>query len=154
MILVVKQYTHVVGVDPHAKTHTYAILSSATGQVQDTATFRASPPGIARTADWKNRRAGEGQLLVSVEGASSYGAGLTRALRGAGMSVCDVRPHAGPPGGGGESPMPLMQWQQRSPSLVPRSLPCSSPAPTVRGTPCGSCWMPDGSWIANAQPTG
>ncbi len=92
MILVVKQYTHVVGVDTHAKTHTYAILSSATGQVQDTATFRASPPGIARTADWKNRRAGEGQLLASVVGASSYVAGLTWALRGAGMSVCDVRP--------------------------------------------------------------
>lgn len=92
MTIVAKQYTHVVGVDTHAKTHTYAILSSATGQVQDTATFPTSPPGIARAADWMNRRAGEGQLLVSVEGASSYGAGLTRALRGAGMSVCDVRP--------------------------------------------------------------
>ncbi len=66
MTIVAKQYTHVVGVDTHAKTHSYAILSSATGQVQDTATFPTSPPGIARAADWMNRRAG--------------------------MGVCDVRP--------------------------------------------------------------
>ncbi|KAA0973074.1 IS110 family transposase [Paeniglutamicibacter gangotriensis] len=92
MTIVANQYTHVVGVDTHAKTHTYAILASATGQVVDTATFPTSPPGIARATDWMNRRSGDGQVLVSVEGASSYGAGLTRTLRGAGISVCDVRP--------------------------------------------------------------
>lgn len=85
MTIVANQYTH-------AKTHTYAILASATGQVLDTATFPASPPGIARATDWMNRRSGDGQVLVSVEGASSYGAGLTRTLREAGISVCDVRP--------------------------------------------------------------
>lgn len=92
MTIVANQYAHVVGVDTHAKTHTYAILASATGQVVDTATFPSCPPGIARATDWMNRRSGDGQVLVSVEGASSYGAGLTRALRGAGISVCDVRP--------------------------------------------------------------
>ncbi|WP_427017522.1 MFS transporter [Pseudarthrobacter sp. P1] len=75
MTIVANKYTHVVGVDTHAKTHTYAILVSATGQVADTATFPTSPPGILRATAWMNRRAGEGQVLVSVEGASSYGAG-------------------------------------------------------------------------------
>jgi transposase len=91
MTIVADEYTHVVGVDTHAKTHTYAVLVSATGQVVDTATFPTSPPGIARATAWMRRRAGEEQVMVSVEGASSYGAGLTRALRGAGISVCDVR---------------------------------------------------------------
>lgn len=92
MTIVANTYAHVVGVDTHAKTHTYAVVVAATGQVTDTATFPTSPPGIARATAWMNRRAGEGRLLVSVEGASSYGAGLTRALHGAGISVCDVRP--------------------------------------------------------------
>jgi transposase len=92
MTIVANEYAHVVGVDTHAKTHTYAIVVAATGQVADTATFPTSPPGIARATAWMNRRTAPGQVLVSVEGASSYGAGLTRALHGAGISVCDVRP--------------------------------------------------------------
>lgn len=92
MTIVANTYAHVVGVDTHARTHTFAVVVAATGQVVDTATFPTSPPGLARATAWMKRRADEGQILVSVEGASSYGAGLTRALQGAGISVCDVRP--------------------------------------------------------------
>jgi transposase len=92
MSIVAEQYTHVVGVDTHARTHTYAVMASITGQVTDTATFPASPPGIARALTWMRRRSAGGKTLVSVEGASSYGAGLTRALQSAGVEVCDVRP--------------------------------------------------------------
>ena len=71
MTIVANKYTHVVGVDTHVKTRTYAVLVSATGRVADTATFPTSPPGIARATAWMNRRTGEGQLVVSVEGGSS-----------------------------------------------------------------------------------
>lgn len=60
MTIVANKYTHAVGVDTHAKTHTYALLGSATGQVADTATFPTSPPGIARATAWMNRRIGAG----------------------------------------------------------------------------------------------
>jgi transposase len=48
MSIVAEQYTHIVGVNTHARTHTYAVMSSVTGQVTDTATFPTSPPGSAR----------------------------------------------------------------------------------------------------------
>ena len=92
MSIVAEQYTHIVGVDTHARTHTYAVMSSVTGQVTDTATFPASPPGIARALTWLGRRTTAGRTLVSVEGASSYGARLTRALEAASVDVCDVKP--------------------------------------------------------------
>lgn len=47
MTIVANQYTHVIGVDTHAKNHTYAILASATGQVVDTATCPATEQGTA-----------------------------------------------------------------------------------------------------------
>jgi len=92
MSIVAEQYTHIVGVDTHARTHTYAVMASTTGQVTDTATFPVNPPGIIRAVTWIGRRTNAGRTLVSVEGASSYGAGLTRALQDAGVEVCDVRP--------------------------------------------------------------
>ncbi len=92
MTIVAEKYVHIIGVDTHARTHTYAILSSATGQITETATFPTSPPDIARAMAWMDRRTVNGKALVSIEGASSYGAGLTRTLLGAGTDVCDVRP--------------------------------------------------------------
>ncbi|ALU38896.1 transposase [Kocuria flava] len=92
MSIVAEQYTHIVGVDTHARTHTYAVMSSITGQITDTATFPTSPPGVARALTWMGRRSTAGRTLVAVEGASSYGAGLTRALEAAGVDVCDVKP--------------------------------------------------------------
>lgn len=92
MTIVAEHYAHVVGVDTHARTHTYAVLSSATGQVADTATFPTSPPGIGRALTWIGRQTTGESVLVSIEGASSYGAGLTRALLSAGIDACDVRP--------------------------------------------------------------
>jgi transposase len=47
--------------------------------------------GLSRALAWIRRRA-QGRLLVAIEGASSYGSGLRRALIAAGVDVCDVRP--------------------------------------------------------------
>lgn len=69
---VAEKYTHVIGVDTHAKTHTYAVMASTTGQVIDTSTFPASPAGISRAIGWIQRRT-TGDVLVSVEGSGSCG---------------------------------------------------------------------------------
>jgi transposase len=92
MSLVAETYKHVVGVDTHARTHTYAVLNPETGQNTDTATFPTSPPGISRAIAWIRRHCPEPPVLVSIEGASSYGAGLSRALATDDLDFCDVRP--------------------------------------------------------------
>lgn len=91
MTIVAEKYTHIIGVDTHSRTHTYAVLASATGQVIDTSTFPTSQAGISRAISWMQRRA-TGEVLVSVEGTGSYGASLTRALHAAGLPVCEARP--------------------------------------------------------------
>lgn len=84
-------YDHVVGVDTHARTHTYAVLEAGTGRRLDSAAFPTTANGLRRALAWIRRRA-QGRLLVAIEGASSYGSNLRRALIGAGSDVCDVRP--------------------------------------------------------------
>lgn len=71
MTIVTGHYANVVGVDTRDRTHAYAVLSSATGQVADTATFPTSPPGIGRAMSWVSRRTTGAAVLVSIEGASS-----------------------------------------------------------------------------------
>lgn len=84
-------YDHIVGVDTHARTHTYAVLEAGTGRRVDSATFPTTPTGLSRALAWIRRRA-DGRILVAIEGASSYGSNLRRALTAAGVDVCDVRP--------------------------------------------------------------
>jgi len=88
---VTDEYDYVVGVDTHAKTHTYAVLAADTGRVIDSAMFPTSSTGISRALAWMHRRA-DGRLLVAIEGAGSYGAVIARVFQGAGLTVCDVRP--------------------------------------------------------------
>lgn len=92
MTAVREHYTNVVGVDTHARTNTYAILTAATGYLVDTATFPTSPPGLKRAITWIDRRSEPGRTLVAIEGTNSYGAGLTRALRATELDICEVRP--------------------------------------------------------------
>ena len=91
MTIVADEYDHVIGVDTHAKTHTYAILNAHTGQALETATFPTTGTGIARAIEWINRNT-TGPLLVAAEGTGSYGSTLTRTLQAAGIPVREVRP--------------------------------------------------------------
>jgi len=75
------------GVDTHADTHTLAILT-ANGGVLCTETFPATTAGYDQMITTLNDA---GQVAtIGVEGTNSYGAGLTRALTGAGFSVKEV----------------------------------------------------------------
>ncbi len=75
------------GVDTHADTHTAAALDQV-GGLLGTATFPATPAGYQDLAGWL---AGFGPLgRVGVEGTGSYGAGLSRWLAAAEITVLEV----------------------------------------------------------------
>ncbi|BCW73548.1 hypothetical protein NicSoilB8_45920 (plasmid) [Arthrobacter sp. NicSoilB8] len=73
-------HTHsfVIGVDTHARTHTYAVLTS-NGEHLGTEAFPNTHTGRARAIAWAARRTGGdlGALWV-IEGIGSYGAHLAR----------------------------------------------------------------------------
>lgn len=93
MTIVAQLFEHVVGIDTHARTHTYCLITAATGAVIDTATFPTTQSGNARAISWIVRRT-SGSVLAAVEGTSSYGAGITAALSEAGLDIAEVRPAA------------------------------------------------------------
>jgi transposase len=96
MTIVADIYPHVVGVDTHARSHTFAILSR--GRLVDTQTFPTNQAGLARAVDWIGRRtAGEiSGTVVSAEGTSSYGAQLAGMLAEHGYRVVEApTPHRG-----------------------------------------------------------
>jgi transposase len=91
MDIVATAYDHVVGVDTHARTHTYTVLQSGTGAVIDTASFPTSAAGNRRALAWIRRRC-TGTVLAAVEGTSSYGSSIVAAFDSEGIPVTEVRP--------------------------------------------------------------
>lgn len=79
----------VIGVDTHARTHTFAVLRSITGEVIDTQTFPVSEAGLRRAVSWIVRTGGP-DALVAIEGSGSYGANLSRALDRVGVQVAEM----------------------------------------------------------------
>jgi transposase len=77
----------VLGVDTHADVHVAALLS-AVGAPVATATFPASGVGYRALLAWACGHAPVGR--AGVEGTGSYGAGLARHLRRAGVQVLEV----------------------------------------------------------------
>ncbi|MDQ0076324.1 IS110 family transposase [Arthrobacter oryzae] len=91
MTIVAEEYGHVIGVDTHARTHTYAVVDTSTGACTATEPFPTTAAGIRRAIAWMRRNT-NGNMLAAVEGTSSYGAGLARALKAAGIAVAEVKP--------------------------------------------------------------
>ena len=91
MSIVADHYTFVVGVDTHARTHTYAILTGG-GRLVDQQEFPTQPAGVSRALDWIGRRtAGDiSGTLLSVEGTGSYGAQLTATAAEHGYRVVEA----------------------------------------------------------------
>lgn len=85
-------YRYVVGVDTHAATHSYAIVTAVSGALVDGATFPTTPAGLRRARDWIGRRT-DGHLdavLIAAEGTGSYGATLGDVLENAGYRVVEA----------------------------------------------------------------
>ncbi len=101
MTIVAHAHPYVVGVDTHARTHTFAILVAATGQPIATEQFPATTPGMDRAIAWAARRTdGDLATLWAVEGVATYGARLARAVSQAGYEIVeaarmDARAHRG-----------------------------------------------------------
>lgn len=93
MPIVADTFSHVIGVDTHARSHAFALVHAATGKLLEEQTFPTTPNGISRALAWMRRRAGA-SVAVAVEGTASYGATLARALETAGVTVFEVRPPA------------------------------------------------------------
>jgi transposase len=75
------------GVDTHKHVHAAAVLS-ATGQLVGTALFPTTSAGHGQLQAWLRSH---GRVVrVGVEGTGSYGAGLMRHLRSAGVDVVEV----------------------------------------------------------------
>lgn len=90
--IVADEYTHVIGVDTHARTHTYAVIETVTGRLVDSATFPTNEGGRRRALGWIRRRTSDGRVLAAVEGTNSYGAGLVSVLDAEQIEVTEARP--------------------------------------------------------------
>jgi transposase len=82
---------YVVGVDTHARSHSFAILAAATGELLATEQFPATTSGLTRAIAWAGRRTG-GDLatLWVIEGVATYGARLAAAAGQAGYEVVEA----------------------------------------------------------------
>lgn len=92
MPIVAEQYDFVVGVDTHARTHTFAIINAATGEEIGNETFPVTVPGGQRVLAWIRRRSGveKDDVLISMEGTGSYGAKLRHQAVEAGFRVVEA----------------------------------------------------------------
>lgn len=90
MVTLAEFYAFVVGVDTHARTHTYTVLTADREHI-NTATFPNTQPGRSRAIGWVGRRTG-GDLatLWVIEGTGSYGALLAGAVEQSGYHVIEA----------------------------------------------------------------
>ncbi|WP_415856118.1 IS110 family transposase [Sinomonas sp. G460-2] len=90
MTTVAQSRSFVIGVDTHARTHTYAVLA-ANGEHLGTEAFPNTHAGRARGIAWAGRRTGGdlGALWV-IEGVGSYGAQLARQAAVAGYRTVEA----------------------------------------------------------------
>jgi len=91
MTIVAHSRPFVIGVDTHARTNTYAVVETASGQLLGCEQFPTTPPGIARALSWAGRlTGGDAATLWSVEGVATYGARLARAAADSGYEVVEA----------------------------------------------------------------
>jgi transposase len=83
------QLDYVVGVDPHRDTHALAIVDVRTRGVELETSVAASNSGYTRALELAKAHA-PGRRAFAIEGAGSFGAGLTRFLSGEGERVLEV----------------------------------------------------------------
>ncbi|WP_422933299.1 IS110 family transposase [Sinomonas sp. P47F7] len=91
MAIVAHSHPFVIGVDAHARTHTYAIRDSSTGELLVCEQFPTTPKGLARAIAWAARRtAADAGTLWVIEGIGTYGARLAAGVVAAGYEVAEA----------------------------------------------------------------
>ena len=71
---------HVIGVDPDRDWITAGIVEAKTTRLVETARFSADSNGYAQAVSWAEQHTTAGERVWAIEGAASYGRGLTAAL--------------------------------------------------------------------------
>jgi len=91
-MIVAEHFGFVVGIDTHAKTHTLAIINTATGEESANETFPATAAGGSRALSWILRRTkgSPEAVLLSMEGTGSYGARLRQQATESGFQVTEA----------------------------------------------------------------
>jgi transposase len=79
----------VIGGDTHTDTHTMEIAAPSGAPIA-TLTVENDQAGYAAVIDWIAAHSPGPRLIVGLEGTRSYGIGLARALRAAGLAVVEV----------------------------------------------------------------
>lgn len=94
MSIVARSYSHVIGVDTHARTHTVAIIAASTGERLIVRPFAATGAGMARLIAFVARVTGTGPdcSLWVIEGIGSYGARLAHQVTEAGYPLVEAMP--------------------------------------------------------------
>lgn len=91
LTLVAQTRPFVIGVDCHARTHTYAIIEASTKRQIACEQFPTTSAGMSRALGWVGRRTdGDMACLWAIEGIGSYGARLARAATDAGYDVAEA----------------------------------------------------------------
>lgn len=89
-MLLAELVDHVVGVDPDRDRITIALVDAATqGTVGSPQVFSTTPRGYRAAIRWADTMTSSSRRAWSIEGAGSYGAGLTSALTRAGEFVIE-----------------------------------------------------------------
>jgi len=83
------QLDYVIGVDPHRDTHALAVVEVRTGVVVLEASVAANSSGYEHAVELADEHA-PGRRVFAIEGAGSFGAGLTRHLSGRNEGVVEV----------------------------------------------------------------
>lgn len=91
MTMVTEKYAYVIGIDTHARTHTYAVVNTRTGTREHCEAFPVNTAGMRRAIAWIGRCA-TGEVLAAVEGTRSYGSSIAAMLSAADIPVVEVKP--------------------------------------------------------------
>ncbi|MDP9988783.1 transposase [Arthrobacter oryzae] len=91
LTIVAQTRPFVIGVDCHARTHTYAIIEVSTKRQVACEQFPTTSAGISRALAWVGRRTdGDMACLWAIEGIGTYGARLARAVTDAGYDLAEA----------------------------------------------------------------
>jgi hypothetical protein len=91
MTIVAHAHPFVIGVDTHARTHTVAVLTAATGELLAARQYPTTPAGLTRAVTWvAHITGGDLATLWVIECVATYGARLARAVTDAGYEVAEA----------------------------------------------------------------
>lgn len=154
MPLVAEVIDAVIGGDTHRDTHALE-MTAPTGATMSTIAIDNDEGGFADALAWIAEHTPGSRVVVGLEGTRSYGIGLARAVRDAGLVVVEVeRPRRPDRRRGKSDPIDALLLPYTCCVWTQTSCPPREPMATAKGY--GSCWEPAASspWSGRCRSTG